>query len=285
MNAIECRDLKKHFRKRKENGKIKQSIFKRWFKPERETVKAIDDISFEVEEGEIFGILGPNGSGKSTLIRILSTLLFPDTGYATIHGHDVVKDVRKVQRIINRVSVDAAFFKKLSAYENLLYTARLYGVPMATMKDEARRILKKLDFDPDRFFDPLEDFSRGMQQKVAIARALLTQPVVLLLDEPTTGLDPKSKRDVQAYIREVNEKHNATVILTTHDMDEADKLCRRIAIIDRGKFIELGTAAELKAKVADKHENPTLEDVFLDLTGKQLLKDDEDRPQPVAGFD
>lgn len=285
MNAIECRGLIKHFRKRKENSKIKQSIFKRWFKPERVTVKAIDDISFEVEEGEIFGILGPNGSGKSTLIRILSTLLFPDTGYAKIHGHDVVKDVRKVQRLINRVSVDAAFFKKLSAYENLLYTARLYGVPMATMKDEACRILKKLDFDTDRFFDPLEDFSRGMQQKVAIARALLTQPVVLLLDEPTTGLDPKSKRDVQAYIREVNEKHNATVILTTHDMDEADKLCRRIAIIDRGKFIELGTAAELKAKVADKHENPTLEDVFLDLTGKQLLKEDEDRPQPVAGFD
>ncbi len=276
MYAIECQDIKKHFRKRKENGKTKQSILKRWFNPPRETVNAIDGISFAVEMGEIFGILGPNGSGKSTLIRVLSTLLYPDEGTATIHGNDVVKDVAKVQRLINRVSVDAAFFKKLSAYENLLYTARLYGVPLKDMKNEARDILKKLDFDPERFFDPLEDFSRGMQQKVAIARALLTQPMVILLDEPTTGLDPKSKRDVQAFIREVNQKHNATVILTTHDMDEADKLCRRIAIIDGGKFIQLGTSAELKALVADKHENPTLEDVFLDLTGKKLVKEDEE---------
>jgi ABC-2 type transport system ATP-binding protein len=278
MNAIECRELRKHFRKIKKNSKVKQSAFKRWFNPVRETVKAIDDVSFEVKMGEIFGILGPNGSGKSTLIRVLSTLLFPDQGNATIHGHDVVKDAAKVQRLINRVSVDAAFFKKLSAYENLLYSARLYGVPMGTMKDEAMEILKKLDFDPERFFDPLEDFSRGMQQKVAIARALLTQPMVILLDEPTTGLDPKSKRDVQAFIREINDKHNATVILTTHDMDEADKLCGRIAIIDGGKFIELDTAANLKAKVADKHENPTLEDVFLDLTGKKLIKEDEVAP-------
>ncbi len=278
MNAIECRELVKYFRKRKENGKVKQSALKRWVNSTRETVRAIDDVSFEVAKGEIFGILGPNGSGKSTLIRVLSTLLFPDAGSATIHGHDVVKDVANVQRLINRVSVDAAFFKKLSAYENLLYSARLYGVPMGTMKNEAQEILKKLDFDPKRFFDPLEDFSRGMQQKVAIARALLTQPMVILLDEPTTGLDPKSKRDVQAFIREINEKHNATVVLTTHDMDEADKLCDRIAIIDKGKFIELDTAANLKAKVADKHENPTLEDVFIDLTGKKLIKEDEVAP-------
>jgi len=282
MYAIECHELRKHFRKRKENGKAKQGTFQRWFKPEKETVKAVDDVSFHVEEGEIFGILGPNGSGKSTLIRILSTLLYPDKGSATIHGHDIVKDVAKVQRIINRVSVDAAFFKKLSAYENLLYTARLYGVPMKTMKAEAQDILKQLDFKVERFFDPLEDFSRGMQQKVAIARAFLTQPVVILLDEPTTGLDPKSKRDVQAFIRKINEDHNATMILTTHDMDEADRLCDRIAIIDGGKFIQLGTSEELKALVADKHENPTLEDVFLDLTGKKLLKEDEARPQQVV---
>jgi len=277
MYAIECQDVKKVFRKRKENGKVKRPLLKRLFKPGREVVKAIDGISFQVEQGEIFGILGPNGSGKSTLIRMLSTLLYPDAGVATILGHDVVKEVGKVQRLINRVSVDAAFFKKLSAYENLLYTARLYGVPLKDMKTTAQAILQKLDFDPKRFFDPLEDFSRGMQQKVAIARALLTQPIVILLDEPTTGLDPKSKRDVQAFIREVNQEHGATVILTTHDMDEADKLCRRIAIIDGGKFIQLGTATELKALVADKHENPTLEDVFLDLTGKKLVKEDEEQ--------
>ena len=245
----------------------------RRFNRPKESIKAVDGISFHVELGGIYGFLGANGSGKSTLIRLISTLLLPDSGEITVFGHDVVKDSFKVRQLINRVSVEASFFKKLSSEENLTYAARLYDIPAREIREKAKQILSKLGFDSTRMDEGMEDLSRGMQQKVAIARALLTSPVLLLLDEPTTGLDPKSKRDVQAFINEIRHEQNAIVLLTTHDMDEADKLCDRIAIIDQGKFIAEGSAKELKRLIPKQEDAVSLEDVFIELTGKDLSEE------------
>lgn len=226
-------------------------------------VMAVDHVSLEVGRGEIFGVLGANGSGKSTLIRLVSTLLLPDAGSIRVFGLDVVRDEQRVKQLINRVSVDAAFFKKLSPMENLLYAARLYGLGA----DEARRggleILEQLGISRKATLEPMERMSRGMQQKVAIARALLTSPVLLLLDEPTTGLDPRSKKDVQQLVQALRDRHAATVVLTTHDMDEADRLCDRLAVLDRGRVIALDTPARLKTA------GDSLEDVFMRLTNDE----------------
>jgi ABC-2 type transport system ATP-binding protein len=239
-------------------------------------VVAVDDVSFEVARGEIFGLLGPNGTGKSTLIRLISTLLIPDGGTIRVFGRDVVHEEMAVKRMINRVSVEASFFKKLTPMENLLYAARLYRVDMDLAGGEIIVILKRLGLDDRSIYAPMEDMSRGMQQKVAIARAFLTSPSMLLLDEPTTGLDPHSKREVQAFVREMRDCHGTTVILTTHDMYEADGLCDRIAIVDGGRIVALDTPAELKKLIAQKNGHaPTLEDVFLQLTGRGLNEEAE----------
>lgn len=234
-------------------------------------VVAVDDISLVVERGEIFGILGPNGTGKSTLIRLMSTLLSPDAGHVRVFGYDVVQQEAEVKKLINRVSVEASFFKKLSPMENLLFGARLYGRDATSSRHDIVAILTRLGLDARSITSPMEDMSRGMQQKVAIARAFLTAPVLLLLDEPTTGLDPHSKREVQAFVREIRDLHDATVLLTTHDMQEADALCDRIAIVDSGRIVALDTPAQLKRLVTGPEgAEPTLEDVFLQLTGKTI---------------
>ena len=238
-------------------------------------VTAVNDVSMQVKRGEIFGVLGPNGSGKSTFIRLLSTLLVPDSGRVTIFGLDITRDERAVQRLINRVSVDAAFFKKLSPLENLMYGARLYGMGGSEARDKIAAILKRLDLRADAINRPMEEMSRGMQQKVAIARALLTAPVLLLLDEPTTVLDPRSKREVQTLVRELRDTHDATIVLTTHDMGEADALCDRIAIIDNGRIVALDTPAGLKRLVSQNGHAPSLEEVFMQLTGKKLVAEDQ----------
>src|SRR6266571_2890177 len=204
-------------------------------------VHAVDNVTMTVKRREIMGILGANGSGKSTLIRMLSTLLIPDVGSVSIFGYDVVKDERMVQRLINRVSVEASFFKKLSPMENLIYAARLYNMPGNEARAKIISILTRLGIKRDRIGAPLENMSRGMQQKVAIARAFLTAPIVLLLDEPTTGLDPRSKVDVQSFVKELREQHDATILITTHDLDEAEALCDRVAIIDQGRIVAQGT--------------------------------------------
>ncbi len=244
---------------------------------ERKRVVAVDHISLTVERGEIFGVLGPNGTGKSTLIRLMSTLLMPDSGRVRIFGLDVERDEFKVKRLINRVSVEASFFKKLSPMENLMYGARLYSVDPAFARAKAEEILTRFGVEQRSFGSPMEDMSRGMQQKVAIARAFLTAPVLLLLDEPTTGLDPHSKREVQAAVLEIRNSHDATVMLTTHDMQEADELCDRIAIVDKGRVVALDTPTGLKEKVRQPGEPvPSLEDVFLRLTGKKLEEADQE---------
>lgn len=244
----------------------------------RKAVTAVNDVSMSIRRGEIYGVLGANGSGKSTLIRLMSTLLTLDGGRIAVLGHDVERDEMAVKQLINRVSVDAAFFKKLSPHENLAYAARLYGMDPRKARIQVIAILARLGIGQKRLDRPVEQMSRGMQQKVAIARALLTSPTVLLLDEPTTGLDPRSKLDVQAFIEEVRDTHDATILLTTHDLAEAERLCDRIALINDGRVVAEGTPDELKTLVVREHGgNPTLESVFMTFTGKSLDDDiDED---------
>ncbi|HEY8167787.1 MAG TPA: ABC transporter ATP-binding protein [Candidatus Limnocylindrales bacterium] len=240
-------------------------------------VVAVDDVTLRVERGAILGVLGANGGGKSTLIRLISTLLTIDSGRIEVFGHDVERDEMAVKRLINRVSVDAAFFKKLSPAENLAYAAGLYGIDHGTARREAIRILARLGIAESRLDRPVEQMSRGMQQKVAIARALLTSPTLLLLDEPTTGLDPRSKLDVQAFIEELRDSHDATIVLTTHDLAEAERLCDQIVILDQGRVIVNGTAEELKVRVAiDRDLPPTMESLFMAYTGRSLDDDVED---------
>src|SRR6185436_15435126 len=160
-----------------------------------------------------------------------------DGGEARVFGFDVGRDAREVRRLVNRVSVEASFFKKMSSTENLGYAARFYGMTARETRERIPEILARVGFPPDRRGEPMENLSRGMQQKVALARGLLTSPVLLLLDEPTTGLDPRSKLEVQDFIREVRRVHDATILLCTHDLDEAETLAERIGILDDGKLI------------------------------------------------
>ncbi|SMB95167.1 ABC transporter ATP-binding protein [Deinococcus hopiensis] len=264
--ALDVQHLVKGFRK-KTGGSL--------LRPQYSESRAVDDVTFQVRRAEIYGVLGPNGSGKSTLIRAMSTLLIPDSGEVTVFGLDVVRDEAQVRRLLNRVSVDAAFYKKLSPRENLLYSAQLYGLSPEVAEERALETLKRLGLKEKAFYEPLEEMSRGMQQKVAIARAFLTSPVVVLLDEPTTGLDPKSRRDVQEFVLELRDVHQATIILTTHDMPEAERLCDRIAFISGGRFVAEGTPDELRALAG---EGKSLEDAFIELTGEDLEEKGEEEP-------
>ncbi len=246
---------------------VKVSNVSKIFKRKKESpIYAVDNVSFEVEEREIFGILGPNGSGKSTLIRMISTLLIPDTGKIEVFGKDVVKESYEVRKFIHRVSVEASFFKKLSAYENLLFSAGVYGLSKKEAYKKIDEIASLIDFDRKRLKDPIEQFSRGMQQKISIARAFLTHSKLLLLDEPTTGLDPRAKLEVQALVRRANSQ-GSTILLSTHDMEEAYNLCNRIMIIFNGKIVVMGKPKDLVESIRHKHPNATLETVFLEYTG------------------
>jgi ABC-2 type transport system ATP-binding protein len=258
MTAVQVSQLSKDFLRRE--GRLR-----------RRRVSALRDVTFTMERGECVAILGPNGSGKSTLIRLLATLLLHDGGSARVFGHDVFADPRAVRRLVNRVSVEASFFKKMSSSENLSYSARFYGMTPRETSSRIPEILENVGFPVERKGEPMENLSRGMQQKVALARALLTSPVLLLLDEPTTGLDPRSKLEVQDFIREVRRAHDATILLCTHDLDEAEALADRTGILHRGELIALGTAEELK----ERYGAATLEEAFFAATGRALSDDEE----------
>ncbi|HEX5241104.1 MAG TPA: ABC transporter ATP-binding protein [Candidatus Limnocylindrales bacterium] len=245
-------------------------------------VTAIANVSLRLERGGTIGILGANGSGKSTLIRLVSGLLTLDEGRVEVFGHDLVREEMAVKRLINRVSVDAAFFKKLSPTENLLFAARLYGIDAGLARRQTVAICERLGIARKRLGRPVEQMSRGMQQKVAIARALLTSPALLLLDEPTTGLDPRSKLDVQAFIEDIRTSHDASIVLTTHDLEEADRLCERIAVLDDGRAVVQDTPDGLKRLVAAQGLPPTLHSVFMTYTGRSL---DEDVEEEDGGND
>jgi ABC-2 type transport system ATP-binding protein len=242
----------------------------------KEPVVAIADVSLRVARGGTIGILGANGSGKSTLIRLVSGLLTLDEGRVEVFGHDIVREEMAVKRLINRVSVDAAFFKKLSPMENLLFAARLYGIDPKLARRSTVLITERLGIAEKRLGRPVEQMSRGMQQKIAIARALLTSPSLLLLDEPTTGLDPRSKLDVQSFIEDIRHSHDASIVLTTHDLDEAERLCDEIVVLNDGRIVAQGSPEELKAQVAARHgEAPTMHAVFMTYTGRSLDEDVE----------
>jgi ABC-2 type transport system ATP-binding protein len=237
-------------------------------------VEAVTDVSMRLNRGDIHGVLGANGSGKSTLIRLIAGLLTFNAGRVEVFGHDVVREELKVKRLINRVSVDAAFFRKLSPMENLTFAARVYGLDVKVARETVYAILERLHVGRDRVDRPIEQMSRGMQQKVAIARALLTSPTLLLLDEPTTGLDPRSKLDVQDFIEEINATHDTTIVLTTHDLAEADRLCDFITIIDGGRVVAEDTPAGLVSSASTRlGREATLWDVFMAYTGRSLDDD------------
>src|SRR2546427_1295441 len=233
---------------------------------------ALQPTSFSVARGECVAVLGQNGSGKSTLVRLLSTLLLPDAGTALVFGHDVSSEPRAVRRLVNRVSVEASFFKKLSAVENLSYAARFYGMGGRQTRPLIPEILERLGFPAGRSREPMEKLSRGMQQKVALARALLTSPVLLLADEPTTGLDPRSKLDVQQLVVEMRATHDTTVLLCTHDLAEAEALADRVGILHAGALIALGPAGELKAR----YGAASLEEAFFAATGASFEETGEE---------
>ncbi len=243
---------------------------KRFKKKRNKYSTALNAVSLTVERGEVVGILGPNGSGKSTLVRVISTLIIPDEGQVRVFDIDAIKDPKEVQRHINRVSVEASFFKKMSSMENLVYGAKLYGVTDRESKPKIREILESIGFDLKRVNEPMEHLSRGMQQKIALARALLTSPMLMLLDEPTTGLDPRSKKDVQALVRDIRQTHDSSILLCTHDMDEAEELCDRIGIMVNGDIIALDTPLALKQRYQQDGQLPSLEDAFMAATGASM---------------
>src|SRR5437762_388041 len=251
QHAVVVRDLRKEFVRK--DGRFR-----------RRKRAALKNVSFTIDRGECVAILGQNGSGKSTLVRLLSTLLLHDGGSAQVFGHDVFRQPRAVQRLVNRVSVEASFFKKMSSTENLSYAARFYGMTAAETRERIPEILGRVGFPEKRRHESMEHLSRGMQQKVSLARALLTSPVLLLLDEPTTGLDPRSKLEVQDFIREVWASHDATILLCTHDLAEAEVLADRVGILDRGRLLSLEPVDQLKARFSSE----TLEEAFFAATGK-----------------
>ena len=253
MRALELTTVRKQFKKKR-----------------GEMTTALDGVSLNVERGEVVGILGPNGSGKSTLVRVISTLILPDAGEIRVFGVDAVRKPKIVQQTMNRVSVEASFFKKLSARENLLYGAKLYGVTGREALPRIGTILESIGFDMKRVGEPMEHLSRGMQQKIALARALLTSPMLMLLDEPTTGLDPRSKKDVQDLVNAIRAQHDSSILLCTHDMGEAEELCDRIGIMVDGRIVELDTADALKRRYQQNGHLPSLEEVFMAVSGTSL---------------
>jgi ABC-2 type transport system ATP-binding protein len=270
--AVEVVNLTKEFRRRdKRAGRFA-----------RRRMPALKSVTFAMERGECVAILGQNGSGKSTLVRLLSTLLINDGGEARIFGHDAFRETRQIRQLVNRVSVEASFFKKMSAHENLSYAARFYGMPFSQTRTAIPEILERVGFPADRRGEAMENLSRGMQQKVALARALLTSPVLLLLDEPTTGLDPRSKLEVQEFIREVRGTHDATILLCTHDMSEAEALADRVGLLDRGELLFLEPVEDVKRRYGVE----TLEQAFFAATGRTFEDehaDDDDEYREVFG--
>jgi ABC-2 type transport system ATP-binding protein len=272
--AIELQGVTKAFkRQERESGA-------RWWRRTSKDKVALHALDLVVEAGGITGILGPNGSGKSTLIRILGTLLTPDSGRAMVFGWNVVSEPLSVRRHVNRVSVEAAFFKELSPWENMLYAARLYGGGASGTRERVLDILGRLGLPGDTVDRPMRQLSRGQQQKVAIARSFLTAPSLLLMDEPTTGLDPRSKKEVQGLLQMLRAEREVTVLLCTHDMDEAAALCDRVLMMDEGRVLADGSPEELCRRYSGADGAGTLEDVFMHLTGKQFARDEAEEEGP-----
>ncbi len=209
------------------------------------SMKAVDNLNITVDSGEIFGLLGPNGAGKTTTVSMLCTILNPTSGTATVNGYDIVKEANKVRKSIGIVFQDPSIDDRLTGRENLYMHANLYGVPASQQRERIDRILNLVELE-DRADDLLRTYSGGMRRRLEIGRGLIHQPKVLFLDEPTVGLDPQTRDHIWRYIKELKQAHDITVVLTTHYMDEADRLSDRIAIMDHGKIVVLDTPQKLK---------------------------------------
>lgn len=206
---------------------------------------AVDKLSFNIKRGEVFGLLGPNGAGKSTTISMLSTMLKPTSGNASVNGYDIMTDEDNVRKSIGIVFQDQSLDEELTAYENMDFHGRLYRIPKATRKEKIMELLKLVELD-EKKDNLVKTYSGGMRRRLEIARGLLHEPKVLFLDEPTLGLDPQTRNHLWDYIEKLNREKGITIILTTHYMEEADKLCHRMAIIDRGRIIAMDTSEKLK---------------------------------------
>jgi ABC-2 type transport system ATP-binding protein len=213
---------------------------------------AVDGLSFSVDHGEVFGLLGPNGAGKSTLIRMLTTLVPPTSGQARIRGHDVVRAANEVRKSIGVIPQAMTSDLDLSAVENMGIFAKLYGIPRERRRHAIRDLLKAVDLEAwgDK---PVKMFSGGMRRRLEIARGLVHEPQIFFLDEPTTGLDPASRVAVWDMLTRLKRERDLTILVTTHYMDEADKLCDRIAIVDHGKLVALDSPMKLKASIPGKN--------------------------------
>lgn len=229
---------------------------------------AVDDISFDVKKGEIFAFLGPNGAGKTTTIKILTTLLYPSLGEVKINGFSPVSEQDKVRHSFGIVFQDPSLDDELTAYENMDFHSVLYNVKPEIRRERIPDLLKLVELW-DRRNDMVKTFSGGMKRRLEIARGLIHHPKILFLDEPTLGLDPQTRNFLWKYIKELNKKENMTVFLTTHYMEEAEKVADRIAIIDHGKIIKIGTSNEIKKDTKSK----SLEEAFLKLTGHSIREE------------
>jgi ABC-2 type transport system ATP-binding protein len=239
MNAIEVKNLQRIYRAR--IGVIKRSI---------KEVMAVEDISFDIKTGELFGLLGPNGAGKTTTVKMLATLLIPTKGTATIMGFDVVKNAQEVRKRIGFIfGGERGLYWRLSGIDNLRYFASLYGVEPEVSRQRIPYLLEMVGLK-GRGNERVEGYSRGMKQRLHVARTLLHNPEILFLDEPTIGLDPVGAREFRQVIRDL-QSEKKTILLTTHYMFEADALCQRVAVIDKGTIVALDSPSELKKHVAD----------------------------------
>lgn len=243
--AIEAEGLIKHY---------VTSLRRGWFRREKVVVEALKGVSFDVKYGEVFGLLGPNGAGKTTTVKILTTLLLPDGGTAKVAGYDVIESPGMVRRSIGvTLTVEKGFFWKLTGRENLMYFGMLRGLKGKALKDRVEGLLKVLGLErlkaSDKFY---EEYSLGMKARLSLARALLTDPPILILDEPTLGLDPPSARAMRELLVRLAGEEGKAILMTTHNMFEAEMVCDRVAIIDEGRIIALGTVEELKRMVAKR---------------------------------
>jgi ABC-2 type transport system ATP-binding protein len=230
---------------------------------------AVDNISFDVKKGEVFAFLGPNGAGKSTTIKMLTTLLHPTGGKIMLNGFDPARNKDGVRKSLGIVFQDPSLDDDLTALENMQFHAVCYNIPKDIRNKRTEELLKFVELW-ERKNDYVKTFSGGMKRRLEIARGLLHHPHILFLDEPTLGLDPQTRNHMWSYVKDINEKENMTVFFTTHYMEEADRVADRIAVIDRGKIIEIGTAGELKQRT----NSNSLEEAFLSLTGHKIREEE-----------
>ena len=232
-------------------------------------VAAVDRVSFSVPEGSIFGFLGPNGAGKTTTIKMLTTTLKPSSGMMSVNGHDPVREQDAVRRSFGIVFQDPSLDEELTAFENMELHGALYGVPSSPMRGRIQKLLQFVELW-DRQGDFVKHFSGGMKRRLEIARALLHEPKILFLDEPTLGLDPQTRNHIWSYIKNLCVEQRVTVFFTTHYMEEADRVADELAVIDRGRIVARGSPQRLKETAGAS----SLEDAFIALTGHAIRDED-----------